>query len=77
MWKCSLVFIIDVNILPTHDVRAIGRKCLGFPRLSAADFLGIKSILAIFHALGTVKVCHHRLNTLARAGRSEGHLLRI
>ena len=76
MCECRLIFITEVNILRTHEVRAIGRK---FPRLDgsfAADFFGIRLMTAVFRALGTAETSQQRLYKSMRAGRSEEHFLK-
>ena len=62
---------------PTQDVRAIGLKFAGSLLQVEAEALGINRMTACFYARGTDPDSQQVLKRLERAGKREGHLLKI
>ena len=54
MYSSHLFFRIDVNTLPTQEVRTIGRKFPGSSGLLKAAYLGIGQTIPCFQEVGTV-----------------------
>ena len=63
------------NSLPTHEVRAIGRKLVGDGGSASAELFAISLTAASFQAEGTVECNQQKLKMSCKAGRSAGHLL--
>ena len=77
MCLSHLSFRIPESNLLTAEVSAIGRKFAGEDGSSLAELLGISLTAATFHEEGTFPSMMTLLKRSSRAGRREGHFLKI
>lgn len=71
------VFRMAVYSFPTHDVRAVGRKLLGFLEFDLAACLLRRRSTPTFHCVGTDEVDQQVLNRWSNAGMKDGQFLKM